>query len=287
MIANKPSQHQLSSKIDKRCWLELVSSVPLADQIRLHALTAERASSWLQAMPSRGPFDLTLSPDQVQVLLQHRLGVPLSRAGDTCPLCNEHRPLDQLGHHQLTCSTCGFVVSRHNRVRDAVFWLLKSAGYNAAKEQGSYHGDQRRPADVLALDWSLGKAAAFDVTVVSPLTTENLNGAGDSDVVSKAADAKHKANDEKCVGLGWKCVPLAVDTYGQWCAEAHSAFRDIAMRLSVRSKVPYAVALSSVYCTLAIVLARQNALSILARRDTLPHLGSRELLLLSRSVNCS
>jgi hypothetical protein len=287
MIANKPSQHQLSSQIDKRCWLELVSSVPLADQIRLHALTAERASSWLQAMPSRGPFDLTLSPDQVQVLLQHRLGVPLSRAGDTCPLCNEHRPLDQLGHHQLTCSTCGFVVSRHNRVRDAVFWLLKSAGFNAAKEQGAYHGDQRRPADVLALDWSLGKAAAFDVTIVSPLTTENLHGAGDSDVVSKAADAKHKANDGKCAELGWKCIPLAVDTYGQWCAEAHSAFRDIAMRLSVRSKVPYAVALSSVYCTLAIVLARQNALSILARRDALPHLGAREVLLLSHSVNCS
>ena len=106
-------------------------------------------------------------------------------------------------------------------------------------------------------------------------------------MVSKAADAKHKANDEKCVGLGWKCVPLAVDTYGQWCAEAHSAFRDIAMRLSVRSKVPYTVALSSVYCTLGIVLARQNALSILARRDALSHLGAREVLFLSRSVNCS
>jgi len=172
-------------------------------------------------------------------------------------------------------------------VRDAVFWLLKSAGYNAAKEQGAYHGDHSRPADVLALDWSLGKAAAFDVTVVSPLTTENLHGAGDSDVVSKAADAKHKANDVKCAALGWKCIPLAVDTYGQWCAEAHSAFRDIAMRISVRSKVPYVAALSSVYCSLAIVLARQNAVSILARRDAVSHLGSREVLLLSRSVNCS
>src|SRR6185437_12410278 len=123
----------LSFKIDKRYWLELVSSVPLASiKFDCMLFTAERASSWLQAMPSRGPFDLTC------LLIKFRscssiagLGVPLSRAGDTCPLCNEHRPLDQLGHHQLACSTCGFVVSRHNRVRDAVFWLLKSAGYNA------------------------------------------------------------------------------------------------------------------------------------------------------------
>ena len=62
-------------------------------------------------------------------------------------------------------------------------------------------------------------------------------------VVSKAAEAKHKANTMKCKDLGWTCVPLAVDTYGQ--AEAHKAFNEIASRLSVRSKVSFAVALSS------------------------------------------
>ena len=127
----------------------------------------------------------------------------------------------------------------------------------------------------------MGKAAAFDVTVVSPLTSENLSGAGDSDVVSKAAEAKHKANDTKCKDLGWTCVPLAVDTYGQWCAEAHKAFNEIASRLSVRSKVSFAVALSSIYCTLGIVLARQNALALLARRALSSRLGTREVFLLS------
>ena len=27
---------------------------------------------------------------------------------------------------------------------------------------------------------------------------------------------KHVANDPKCVELGWTCVPLAGETYGDW-----------------------------------------------------------------------
>ena len=31
---------------------------------------------------------------------------------------------------------------------------------------------------------------------------------------------KHDLNDPKCSELGWKCTPLAVETYGCWGAEA-------------------------------------------------------------------
>ena len=31
---------------------------------------------------------------------------------------------------------------------------------------------------------------------------------------------KHDMNDPKCSELGWKCTPLAVETYGCWDAEA-------------------------------------------------------------------
>ena len=35
-----------------------------------------------------------------------------------------------------------------------------------------------------------------------------------------AESRKHVANDQKCVELGWTCVPLAVETYGHWGREA-------------------------------------------------------------------
>ena len=66
------------------------------------------------------------------------------------------------------------------------------------------------------------KPAAFDITVTSPLTPAILAEA--SRRVGAAAEAaenrKHTANDPKCAELGWRCVPLAVETYCNWGEEA-------------------------------------------------------------------
>jgi len=148
------------------------------------------------------------------------------------------------------------------------------------KEQGASSGDGSRPADILVPSWKGGKAAAFDLTVVSPLTQHNLSfGAGNNyDVLAPAAFKKHTENDEKCQRLGWECVPLAVDTYGQWCAEAHDAFVEIATRLSTRTRVSFSSALSSIFNTLGVVLARHNATAILARQAKPFSIGAREIL---------
>ena len=91
----------------------------------------------------------------------------------------------------------------------------------ARVEAGSGLGhDKRRtrPADVLVLDWMLGKPAAFDITVTLPLNpstfTEASVTAGSAALA--AEQRKHNANDEKCSELGWKRVPLAVESYGCW-----------------------------------------------------------------------
>ena len=69
---------------------------------------------------------------------------------------------------------------------------------------------------ILVQGWDRGKPAAFDVTVTSPLTPVSLNNANAS--VGAAAYAaecrKHAANDARCQELGWLCIPLAVETYG-------------------------------------------------------------------------
>ena len=90
--------------------------------------------------------------------------------------------------------------------------------------------DLSRPADILVLGtFALGKAAAFDVTIVSPHVKTNMNAAGSIDVIQTAEANKHVENDAKCAELGWKCIPLAVDVHGQWGDEAHkSALRLVA-----------------------------------------------------------
>ena len=165
---------------------------------------------------------------------------------------------------------------RHNRLRDCLHALCLFAGMSATKKQGASHDNLSRPADLLVQNWSLGKPAAFDFVVCSPLVPDNLFGAGAIDVVDRAAVQKHTNNDAKCEALGWICIPLAVDSYGRWGAEAHTSFSKIASYLSVRSKTSLSAASNTIYSLLGINLARFNARSILARRSV-SLLGAREV----------
>ena len=110
------------------------------------------------------------------------------------------------------------VVSRHNQLRNTFFESCRQAGVGGQMEVGSGSGHDEwrtRPADVLVPNWDLGKPAAFDLTVASPLNQGILNAcvtAGSSARVSE--QRKHASNNVKCSELGWSCIPLAVETYG-------------------------------------------------------------------------
>src|SRR3954468_19242586 len=84
-------------------------------------------------------------------------------------------------------------------------------------------------------------------------------------------------NDAKCPELGWNCIPLAVDSYGQWCNEAHTAFSTLAASLAVSMKVSLTVAINCVYNTLGLVLARQNARALTRACSPSLSVGAREL----------
>ena len=88
-----------------------------------------------------------------------------------------------------------------------------------------------RPADVLATNWMLGKPAAFDFAVTSPLNSSTLHEA--SVTAGSAAHAtearKHQANDVKCAELGWVSIPVVVETYGCWGTEAKWALSQLAL----------------------------------------------------------
>ena len=83
-----------------------------------------------------------------------------------------------------------------------------------------------RPADVLVDGWDRAKPAAFDVTVTSPLTPVTLNEASINEgAAALAAETrKHAANDARCQALGWSCIPLAVEIFGNWGREAQGFF---------------------------------------------------------------
>ena len=83
---------------------------------------------------------------------------------------------------------------------------------------------QSRTPDVLVADWERGKPAACNITAISPLTPAFLN-AGTAAAVESP---KHVSNGSKCQ----VCVPMSVETYGNWGREAHITLSSLASRLA-------------------------------------------------------
>ena len=128
----------------------------------------------------------------------------------------------------------------------------RRANVSTQVEVGSGFGHDKRNTrltDVLVPNWSLGKPAAFDLTVTSPLNPSILSEAG---VTAGSAALvvechKHDLNDPKCSELGWKCTPLAVETYGCWGAEARETLSRLATRLVIPMRCTKSQATASIY----------------------------------------
>ena len=121
-----------------------------------------------------------------------------------------------------------------------------------------------RPADVLVEDWERGQPAALDITVTSPLTPVSLKDSSRiAGVAALSAETrKHAANDPKCRELGWICIPMAVETYGNWGKEAQHMFSRLATYLAIHLSCPKSRVLAG---CLNICLVRAVARAILGR----------------------
>ena len=131
--------------------------------------------------------------------------------GQLCPRCMSHS-LDHFGHHALSCKKGSDVVSNHNRIRDTV-WVMKL-----------------NKCVLLIPNWELGKPAAFDLCVISPLNSETLQVACVilSSAAMQAEERKHHSKDAKCGELGWVCIPLVVESFGSWGPEAQRSLTRLA-----------------------------------------------------------
>ena len=123
------------------------------------------------------------------------------------------------------------------------------------------------PADVLVEGWERGQPAALDITVTSPLTPVSLKDSSRiAGVAALSAETrKHAANDPKCRELGWMCIPMAVETYGNWRREVQHMFSRLATYLAIHLFCPKSRVLADIYGRLNICLVRAVARAILAR----------------------
>ena len=80
-----------------------------------------------------------------------------------------------------------------------------------------------------------------------------------------AESRKHAANYTKCQELGWTCIPLAVETYGNWGKEAQCAFSRLATLLAISQSIPKPKMVAEIYGRLNLSLVRSVARAIMGR----------------------
>ncbi|KAL5481549.1 hypothetical protein EMCRGX_G021737 [Ephydatia muelleri] len=249
LLTSSVSQKYLSGKLDDRVFNILLNSSSVADKARLLSVSSPHAASWLSVVPSEN-LGLHLDPPVFQVAIKWWLGLDTSE-GSQCALC-PGSTLDHLGHHAVTCKYGGDVVSRHNRIRDILVETCRRAHIGVKVEVGnnlSRDHSKTHPADILLPNWFLGRTAALDVSITSPLNPVTLLEAGVSaTAAAQATEArKHQANDPKCSELGWVCVPMVVETYGAWGKEATAIISSVASRLATSTCRPKSTILHEIY----------------------------------------
>ena len=73
------------------------------------------------------------------------------------------------------------------------------------------------------------------------------------------------ANDARCQALGWSCIPLAVEIFGNWGREAQGVFSRLATLLALHQGRPKSTVVRDIYGHLSISLVRSVARSIMGR----------------------
>ena len=140
------------------------------------------ASSWLNAIPLK-KYGFHLEKQSFRDALYLRYGVPLSRLPQKC-VCGA--PFNEV--HGLNCQRGGFVVIRHNEVRDLTAELLAEVCNDVATEPSltpisgeefesntTSREDEAR-CDVAARGlWKSGSKAFLDVRVFNPMARSYLN----------------------------------------------------------------------------------------------------------------
>ena len=139
------------------------------------------ASSWLTSLPL-ADYGFRLNKQQFVDAICMRYDLPIDDAPRNCA-CGEPYSVN----HCLTCRNGGYVIMRHNTVRDTTYSLLKEVCRDVKLEPAllPVTGEQLPPgaittdgarSDVGALGfWQPMSPALFDVKVVNPLAATNWN----------------------------------------------------------------------------------------------------------------
>jgi hypothetical protein len=211
---DEPTQHRFRAILDSNCHFGV--------------------SAWLFALPNGG-MNQRMTPLEFQAAACFRLLVPQFAPGSMCCQRTCTLAMDVYGYHALVCR--GHMLSRHNTVRDALFDLMLKARFDPVKDAavtclGMQSGRPTafRPADILMAGDDFDRDCV-DVTVVSPLVTNNQRAVEVGKAAQSAEDRKIAKHMAACEAAGYGFKAFALDVFGVMGKESGRLLRRVCNKM--------------------------------------------------------
>ena len=121
-------------------------------------------------------------------------------------------------------------------------------------------GTRSRPADIFLPNWSRGRPATLDVTVISTLQPLTLQGAANNQghALTVGEARKRAAHHEACHSIGVSFIPLVTECLGGWNEEATHTICRIGRLLGQRTSTPPAETTRHLFQRLSVTLWKGN-----------------------------
>ena len=251
-------RHQMQN--DQKRQLEIISEVG--------------ASSWLNAIPLKR-YGFHLEKQSFRDALYLRYGFPLPRLPLKC-VCGA--PFNEV--HGLNCQRGGFVIIRHNEVRDLTAELLSEvcndvaiepaltplSGEEFESETTSRENDSR--CDVAARGfWMRGSKAFLDVRVFNPMARTYANQPLATTYNSLEKSKKAKYNERILNVEHGTFTPLILSCFGGMGTEAHRFFNRLGIKVAEKRDEPISSTISLLRTKLSFSLLRSALLCIRGSRS--------------------
>ena len=253
---------------ERRLEDELAQIIEIADgKMKRHLnLALEKGSgAWLSALPVQA-WGYTLNKQEFQDSLCLRYGWSIPNTPSFCE-CGQKNSIN----HTLSCKKGGYVVMRHNKVRDLEAELMSEVCYNVQTEPelipldnnslgiNSATGERARP-DVSGIGvWGGYEKTFLDVVITHPNCPSYAEMPAEQLYRSLENKKKAKYNERILQVEKASFVPIVGSTFGGWGDEATKYHKRIASLLADKRNEQYADVMNHLrtrlrFCVLRSVL---------------------------------
>ena len=229
------------------------------------------ASSWLSVLPLE-EYGFVLNKGEFRDALKLRYGNNLRGLPQKCP-CGQQFDVT----HALNCKKGGFVIIRHNNIRDFEANLLKKVCSDVEIEPQLQNvhgeqieglvGDESRP-DIRARGfWRNGQNAYFDVRVTNTNSRSQVNTPVEN-ILKKHENEKKRHYNRRIMDIEHGTfTPLVFSLNGGIGTECSMFHKHVAEKIANKTDECYEKIISFIQCKLSFLIIRSCLLCIRGSRS--------------------